>query len=555
MARTPQLVDQWGRPIKRAALTQEIMGATTSGVRSPLTGHPADGLDPRKLAMILREADAGDPLRYLELAEFMEERDLHYVGVLGTRRRSVSQLDISVEDASDDPTDKQIAEDLRGWLKRGELQTELFHVLDAIGKGYSTTEIVWDTSMGQFWPKTLKRVDQRWFRFDRINLTTPLMVDDSGGEQPLPGGKFIWADFQAKSGIPARAGLARIISWAYLFKKFTERDWAVFSQTYGQPLRLGKFGPGASEQDRRTLMRAVSDIAGDCAAIIPESMMIEFIQTGQVSASSDLYEKRGDWYDKQVSKAVLGQTSTTDAEVGGLGSGKEHRQVQEDIERADATDLAAILTRDLVIPFVQLNYGPRKRYPRLIIARPEAEDLKAWTETVLPWAEAGLAIAEDDVYDKLALKRPADGAKILEFARKPKNAGPGGDGDAPTSQIETRLNAHQRKSGTDGPEPTQRPPEGRFSALSEKFNALRSEQERDVLDDPTDRLARAAAPAMERMLETIEAMLEQSDSLDAFLAALLEGFPDVDVTELAEAIGAGTAAVYLGGMAAVDADG
>ena len=103
MARQPQLLDRWGNPIERKVLTTEVAAATLGGVRSPLPGYPADGLNPLRLAQILREADAGDPLRYLELAEVIEERDLHYLGVLSTRKRSVAQIEISVEAGSDDP--------------------------------------------------------------------------------------------------------------------------------------------------------------------------------------------------------------------------------------------------------------------------------------------------------------------------------------------------------------------------------------------------------------------------------------------------------------------
>ena len=95
---------------------------------------------------------------------------------------------------------------------------------------------------------------------------------------------------------------------------------------------------------------------GDCAAIVPESMMIEFVQAANLGAMK-LYEERCDWLDKQTSKLVLGQTATTDAVTGGLGSGKEHREVQEDIERADASQLSAILNRDLIRPWVQLEFG------------------------------------------------------------------------------------------------------------------------------------------------------------------------------------------------------
>ncbi len=82
-------------------------------------------------------------------------------------------------------------------------------------------------------------------------------------------------------------------------------------------MRLGKYGAGATDADKATLMQAVSNIAGDMAAIIPETMQIEFVEPANVGAASDLYKVRADWLDQQVSKACLGQTATTDAVTGG----------------------------------------------------------------------------------------------------------------------------------------------------------------------------------------------------------------------------------------------
>lgn len=426
------LVDQWGRPIEKKLLTEEIGGASLTGVRSPLTGYPGDGLNPERLARILRDADSGDPLRYLELAETVEERDLHYVGVLGTRRRSVSQLEITVEPASDAPAHVEHAEMIDAWLKRDELADELFDILDAIGKGYSFTEIIWDTSSSQWWPERLEWRDPRWFRFDRASGRTPMLLDDHGAELPLPGWKFVRAEIKAKSGLPARGGLARIVAWAWMFKAFTQRDWAIFTQNFGQPVRIGKYGPGATKDDRAALYRAVANIAGDCAAIIPESMLIEFVESKNVGSSTDLYLKRSDWIDQQVSKAVLGQTATTDAVTGGLGSGKEHRQVQEDIERADARQLTAIVNRDLVRPWVQLEYGPQDAYPRVRIGRAEQADVKLIVDAVTRLVPMGLKVGQRQMGDVIGIGAPAEDDELL--ASGSGNGGPHPDGDQPGTQ-------------------------------------------------------------------------------------------------------------------------
>ena len=137
------LVDRWNRPIEKQLLTQELAAPTLTGVRSPLTGYPGDGLNPLRLAGILREADAGDPVRYMELAQTVEERDLHYVGVLGTRRRAVSQLDITVEPASDSAVHQKHADRIAEWLKRDELADELFdHVVVNDDVDHAMTQVL-----------------------------------------------------------------------------------------------------------------------------------------------------------------------------------------------------------------------------------------------------------------------------------------------------------------------------------------------------------------------------------------------------------------------------
>lgn len=543
MAKTPQLLDRWGKPVQRTTLTEEIATASTTGSRSPFTGYPADGMTPVTLAQILRGADHGNPVRYLELAQTIEERDLHYTGVLGTRRRSVTQLDVTVEAGSEGAKDEEIAQRVRDWLDRDELTDELFNILDAIGKGYSFTEIIWDTSQGQWEPLRLEYCDPRWFRFDRIDLTTPQMINDSGTEEPLPPYKFICGKIKAKSGIALRSGLARIVAWGWMFKMYTQRDWAIFTQTYGQPVRVGKYQTGATKEERDTLFRAVANIAGDCAAIIPASMEVEFVEAGNLSAAADLYLKRADWLDKQVSKAVLGQTSTTDAETGGLGSGKEHREVQQDIETADAKALAAILNQDLIRPWVDLEYGPQKKYPKIKIGRPDAEDLAALTNAVATLVPLGLKVSMAELRGKFNLSEPKGEDDIL--GQKPEIEPPAGDAgepEAPGSKIKRKRGPIERRPDPrrgDTAELSRRPSEGLSAAP-------------DAVADLTDELSREAATGMAAMLTQIEELMAEARSLPEFREMLIARFDDLDQSQLAATLEAAMLAAHAGGRATVE---
>lgn len=547
MAQTPQLLDRWGNPVRRQALTREVAAPTLGGVRSPLSGYPGDGLNPVRLASIMRAADQGDAIQYFELAETVEERDPHYLGVISTRKRSVSQIEVTVEAGSDDPEDVKIADMVRDWLKRDELTDDLFHILDAIGKGVSFTEILWDSSEGQWQPGQLKWRDPRHFRFARADLETPLLLDDNGAEVPLEPFHFIYANIAAKSGLPLRSGLARLATWNWMFKAFTQRDWAIFTQTYGQPLRVGKWHQGASEEDKATLFRAVANIAGDCAATIPDSMMIDFIESKNVGTGAALYRERADWLDQQISKAVIGQTATTDAIAGGHAVGQEHREVQEDIETADARALAAILNRDLIRPWVQLEWGPRKRYPRLVIARPKVEDIAGMSDALAKLVPLGLKVEMSEVRDRLGFADPKPGAEVLGARAEPENEPTSAPNAPPTDPINHDVKikrvSGEIKHGPGSP--------GMEVALNQEGASAALSVAPAPADLLAEKTASEAQPAVAAMIGQIEAMLGAAGSLDEFREMLLAAFPSIDSTHLATVLGAALLTADLAGRAAV----
>ncbi|ESY52758.1 MULTISPECIES: DUF935 domain-containing protein [unclassified Mesorhizobium] len=407
--------DAFGRKVDTAALKQEQAAPTIGSVRRHDALHPAAGLTPGRLAQILRSSIDSDPENYLALAEDMEERDPHYGSVLFTRKAQVAGLDITVEAAGDDAKSVEIADMVREFISRDEFEVELRDILDATGKGFSCTEILWDTSENQWRPKRLAWRDPRWFMFDQVDGETPLLRN-GGSNDPLKPFGWIYHSFKAKSGLPIRGGLARGVAWTFLFKSFTIKDWAIFCEAYGQPLRLGKYDAGASEADKEKLLEAVTSIGTDYSAIVPVSMAIEFIKA-DLAGSHDLYEKRADWLDRQTSKLVLGQTSTTDAQKGSYAVGKVHDGVRDDIEKADAKSLRATLNRDLVRPLVDLNHGPQKKYPRICIGRPDEVDIEALVKNVSTLVPLGLPVSKKTMLDKIGLPEPKPGEELLVAPR------------------------------------------------------------------------------------------------------------------------------------------
>lgn len=533
----PALVDPQGRPLRRELLAQEIAAPTMAGVRSTISGHPAQGLTPRKLAQLLRDAEQGDAIAYLELAEEMEEKDLHYLSVLNTRKRQVAQLPIEVDAADDSAQAKDDAQLVRDWLDRDMIEAELFDILDAVGKGFSATELIWNLKPGSWLPDAVKWRDPRYFEFDRVTQER-LLLREIDGPQELPAAKFIVHFHPSKSGLPIRGGLARAAAWGYCFKNFAIRDWVTFLETYGMPFRLGKYPNGTTEPDIRKLMQAVADLGSDAAAVVPEGMMIEFVDTKRGTAPNDLWRSKAEYIDAQISKAVLGQTGTTDMKAGGLGDGgnRVHDEVRGDIERADAKLVAATLNRELVPWLVGFNRGPRERYPRIRIGRPDAVDVTALLTSIKTLVPMGARVAVEDAMQAVGLTPADDDAVVLTApaAQRPDKApgepgGPEGPDAPPPAFLGASLPS---KTGIGDAVPAaatavHAPPDGIDDAVAETLGDWEA----------------LIAP----VLDPVRAAVAGSESLEALRGELVAAIATMDVTALREQLARASFAARLAG--------
>lgn len=541
---TPALVWANGRPIDFEALRRDEAGPRLMSTRSINSGHPSQGMKPQRLAQLMIAAEQGDMTAYLELAEEIEEKEWHYASVLGTRKRAVAQLDITVEDADDSPEAKGDGEFIRDWLKRDTLESELQDILDAVGKSFSVIEIIWAIDSKTWLPDQLKWRDPRWFKFDPVDGETLLLLTENG-PQPLSAFKYIQHVHKAKSGIVIRGGLARPAAWAWMFKNFGLKEWMSFLEVFGMPLRVGKYPAGTTEPDIRLLMSAVAQIGSDAAAVFPDSMTLEFID-GKVRGSGGdagaLFKSLVEYMDQQLSKLVLGQVGTTDAIAGGHAVGKVHNEVRGDIERADAKLLAATLNRDLVRPMIMLNRGQRARYPRIKIGRPDPVDIAGMANALKILVPFGLKVSEPAVRSRLGLPDAQPGEALLMAPQTtpatgvPANSGGSGAKSLPHALLGPsfgRIGAIRR------------PGEG-ATAASQSDPAIAAP---DQIDATADEALGDWLPIVRPIVAPIDAMLADATSLDDVKARLIDALGEMDTDAFAELLARGSFAARIEGMA------
>ena len=551
-------------------LTQEFAAPEIAGIRTLWVEAVAPGLTPHRLAAILKAAEEGDPRDYLTLAEDMEERELHYTSVLGTRKRAIVGVERVVEAGGDDARSVEIAEAVEDLVALPAFASMVEHLTDALGKGYAVSEVIWETSAKQWMPSDFRDRDPRFFTFDRINRAELRLADleDPMFGVPLPPWKFVRHVPKLKSGIPIRGGLAKPAAWAYLFKNYSLKDWVAFCEIYGMPIRVGKYANGATPEDKRALLSAVRNIGSDAAAIVPNSMTIEFIEGAGKGATAVVFRDLCEYLDKQISKLVLGQTMTTDHGAGGSGlaQAKVHENVKHDILVADATQMETTLNRDIIRPFVDLNYGPQKRYPLVRLPVPKPEDLTAFSDNLTKIVALGVRVAESDVREKFGLPEPEEGAPILSAgglarfereqvldvpgqAAKPGDE-PDGDEDAAEDEVTSEVRDGDAekppapKPGKPAKKPAARKAVNRRGAHKAKMerrarNRAEPHHHHDEVDE-LDRIRDMALDGWEKqvdpMLRPIKDLVDKAKTYDEFLAGLPKALQQMDAGAFVEAL-------------------
>jgi len=564
------LFDAYGRPVDTGLLKEEQAAATFSGIRNIYSiMHPSIGITPEKLNAILRQSELGDPYLFLELCEDMEEKDLHYLSVLSTRKQTVAQLDITVKPASSSAEDKMAADLVRDMLvENGDfnVQAALFDILDAIGKGFSATEIIWDQQSTEWAPVALKWRDPRWFMFDWISgnmiLVRTLRTDGQGllrglegslveynkgdarigiqpATEPLAPYKFITHFSKAKSGLPIRGGLSRAASWVYMFKTFIMKDWVTFAERFGMPARVGKYGPGASSGDRELLLRAAAALGSDAAAILPEGMEIEFLEVKSSGGgrSQSIYEQAAVYFDSAMSKAVLGQTLTT--EMPGRGGGSRaaaqvHADVRRDILAWDAVRVAESLNRDLVKPIVDLNLGERRRYPLITLGLPDDQDMKVFSDVVGTLVDRGLKVGQRAILDKVGLPAPVQGEAVLQPRTSISEKAPEPDDtNAPDDLLDEA--------------PVQPTPHVRKRTTNRKTRRNRARPDTLAIEAGATRMSEEWELVMGPLVDPLQRSIAQARDLPDVKKRLAEAVPEMNTDDLVERLARAGFAVRAAG--------
>jgi phage gp29-like protein len=237
-----------------------------------------------------------------------------------------------------------------------------------------------------------------------------------------------------------------------------------------------------------------------------ESTKITFEAAANTAGAGEFFKTLAEFWDKQISKGILGQTMTAD-DGASKSQAVVHNEVRLDILEADAKALSKTLQAQVVKPFLDLNHGPSDRYPKITLVVPKPEDIKALVDALSKLVPLGLKVEQSVIRDKLGIPDPAKDAELLGVPTPVPATPPG-----------TAANRARNAEGGGDP----------FAA-----------------DQVAQRLAEESSAAHRDLLDRIKGIVDGAESMEALRDQLLEAFADLPTDDLGKVMQAGFSVANL----------
>ena len=322
------------------------------------------------------------------------EGDTHVFSVLQKRKGAVIARPWTVVAASNSRADKKAADLVREQLNNmgsaallgndaqipvaGNFDLACLNLLDAILKGYSVAEVMWDYDGAEIVATEIRARNQFRFNFDENYCLRLKLLDNYIPGIALPPRKFIAHAFGAKDGNPLGLGLGSRLYWPAFFKRNGLVFWSTFLDKFGSPTPVGTYAAGSDPKTQSDLLAALAAIAQDTGIAIPDNTKIAFLEASR--SGTVTHEMFCKYMDDQISECVLGETMTTSARGGaGLNAGGQaqvQNEVRLELVKADADLLSSTLNSTL-IPWISLYNMPNATPPKVWRQVEEAKDLAA----------------------------------------------------------------------------------------------------------------------------------------------------------------------------------
>lgn len=290
------------------------------------------------------------------------------------------------------------------FMKDGEPMPEMVDLIDSPVMEEILTEIM----NSRFWGKTVLELDfmdsLQVYNIPRAHLRPELgLITVNPGEDW--GTYYRGDDFFLEAGKDKDFGLLMKAAPYAIFKRGGVSDWAQFCELFGIPLKVGKYS-AQDEASREALQKAFEEAGSAAWLTHPKETEVEVVESS-TRGDGNLFNNFRKACNEEILITVLGQTMTT-TDGSSRAQSKTHKEVEEDINKADRRFVRRILNTELV--------------PRLIKRGWKIEGgTFTFPETAETLSKTDMIDIHDKFTNKLNLEIDADWLYDYYGIPKPKN--------------------------------------------------------------------------------------------------------------------------------------
>lgn len=315
-------------------------------------------------------------------------RDTHLYAALRTRKEYTASLPWIIEENENDPQDGRQADAVKFLTQVineiPNFREVIINILDALLPGMSVQEIEWEFPSLAKPYIGIKNIIPRGFdqfvytvhgQLKLLTRTAPdfgmdIVDPDTGDENS--GLRFIvhtfnmspgtWEDQEKLGQLYYGSGVGDVVYWPIYFKTNGMMQWMRWMDRYAVPTRYATY-PATNEQMRDSIVGWLEQMTSDVDIVLPQdkdqTYGLDF--KGPQLGRFDVFQNLMEYLNKEMSKAVLGETLTLEqGTVGALALGRVHENSLLMKIDFDSQSVAETLTRTIVQLLLRFN---AKRFP------------------------------------------------------------------------------------------------------------------------------------------------------------------------------------------------
>ena len=443
--------------------------------------------------------------------------DAHLESVWSVRTAVVSGSAWQVVPGDNGRREQEAAEMFSSILSGLDVPRIIEEAMDAVAYGYSP---LWRAD-GPWWLiDNIVGKPSQWFAFDQENRL--ILRTGAVSSEPVPENRFLLVRHRPSYANPYGEKIFSKCFWPVTFKKNGWRWWTVFVEKYGGAFMYGKYPANAGDAYKRELLDALERMVSDAVAVAPEDSDITIESAEGKNSSSTVYGEYIRASNREISKAVLGQTLTT--EVDGKGSyaaAKAHDMVREDLAAADRRRVSSAFGR-LARIFSAYNFGEEVSPPQFVFEK--EEDLKSGR------AERDKSLYAIGFRPKRSYIAREYGIPEEDFSVAGESGGEFSTGGGVKTMLEDVIDAPP------GPEPEKKP--GLLSRLfARRSKEDRQEEDRQhVAEEFGEEKEREGQRAIDEMVDTAAQSIAEAESFDDAFEILASAYPELSFNRVARLV-------------------